>query len=131
MKFYRLSETSPKYGLAGNVIPHERYTSAVPWFDRALYDLIDETGSEYMYKAEVSYNKQTPALYFFDSYVDVLILLHNLDIREGVFNGRHQREMSKSQHSEAWPERTSKTITIRSYTVVITYREEWDTTKPK
>lgn len=110
MKYYRLSESHPRYGIKGHVIPHHQWLNIV-YYDRALFDKTDESGSEYPYKVEFSKDGATPSLYYMESFADIVMLLSAAKIYE---NGIVQPEKNAS-------------IRVASYVITVTYRKEWDT----
>lgn len=115
MKFYRLSESHPKYGLTGNVIPHNVY-SALPYTDKALYDLIDEHGRGFAYKIELSINSKPPSLFYFHYYGDVVVFNHRIAERSGV----------RAEASPIIIPRKDAAIVAGDFTITIKYREEWE-----
>lgn len=113
MKFYRLSENHPKYGIAGHVIPHPAYIE-IPYDDRALYDKVSESGKGFAYKLEVSKNNSTPALYYMDSFADVASLVIVACEAQG----------NQPAHMHGLTPKKTFDIQIELYLIKIIYRKE-------
>lgn len=116
MIFFRLSHSDPRYGVAGNIISKE-FFGDIPWKDRALYDKVDEQGTGYPYKVELSHNKKPPQLYLMADFSGVMVLVMN------VFARSKDTEIDRS---ELKPE-TSLKLDVESYSINIIYRKEYET----
>ena len=115
MKYYRLSENHPHYGIAGNVIPFDVWQK-VAYTDKPLYDQIDEHGRGFPYKVEVGVIASTPVLFYMHSYADVVILMQRIGDRAGV---RHEKVPIILPRSDA-------KVFFAGYEITVKYREEWE-----
>lgn len=115
MKFYRLTENDPRYGMTGNVIPISAW-KALPFTDRPLYQAISESGRGYPYKVEVAAAGHTPALYYIDDYADIVSILERLAGSAGVLKQRIPLYVPKS----------SATLQLAVFEIKIRYRSEWE-----
>lgn len=115
MKFYRLSESDNRYGIAGRVIPYNQWLN-IPYYDRKLFDMIDEAGSEYLYKLAVSKRGATPSLYYLEDYPSVVVFLSIVYIQS-----------KSTENSPVVAPKTDAIVNLGIFTITITYRKEWDT----
>lgn len=119
MKFYRLSEQHPQYGLAGNVIPYPVWIK-IPYADKGLYDQVDEYGRGYPYKLVLTPTGKTPSLYYLEMYADIVIFLGRLADRRGV-RATEIPLIIPNMNTE---------IEFCLYNIKIIYRKEWQQDTP-
>jgi hypothetical protein len=114
VEFYRLSETDPRYGQTGFVIPFEAWKK-IPYTDKSLYEKIDSEGSDYPYKAEVDVNGMKN-LYYLSDYEELATFFQNLQKISG--DEAFKREIVMP--------RLSRSLSCRYLTLTITYRPQWE-----
>lgn len=117
MKYYRLSEGHARYGVAGHVIPYNQWLN-IPYYDRALFDKVEEGGRGYAYKIELSHRGATPSLYYQDDYPAMVVFLSAISA---------QAQAKDTEQRPVLVPKSSAVINYGVFTITITYREEWDT----
>jgi hypothetical protein len=120
MKYYRLSESHPRYGLVGNVIPELEWKK-LPYTERPLYDAVEEGGSGFAYKVEMSYADKSPSLFYLDSYPDIIIMASRIRSR-----GKNSLNGATYDPTATIQPKMDQTWTCEGYTMKITYRKEWE-----
>lgn len=54
----RLIDDHPSYGKAGRSYPHENWFVIIPWFDRALFEMVNTSFTDYTYSEVINGDKK-------------------------------------------------------------------------